>query len=100
HAPLNTYKHKNQRKIRNYTTTNHTPTPPKRCSSDPPKQEGHPMCGLMLATTIHKSNTTPHHQDGATTKPPTPRRGQRKTGLLPQDPTVCLAVPQTPTPER
>jgi len=22
---------------------------------------------LMLATTIHKSNTTPHHQDGATT---------------------------------
>ena len=25
---------------------------------------------LMLATTIHKSNTTPHHQDGATTTHP------------------------------
>lgn len=24
----------------------------------------------MLATTIHKTNTTPHHQDGATTYPP------------------------------
>lgn len=28
----------------------------------------------MLATTIHKTNTTPHHQDGATTHPP-PTRG-------------------------
>ena len=26
----------------------------------------------MLATTIHKSNTTPHHQDGATTNPSHP----------------------------
>ena len=29
----------------------------------------------MLATTIHKSNTTPHHQSGATTRhlEPTPK---------------------------
>ena len=27
----------------------------------------------MLATTIHKSNTTPHHQSGATTRTPNPQ---------------------------
>ena len=66
----------------------------------------------MLATTIHKSNTTPHHQDGATTETPHqetnashqkagthPTRG-KPAGLLPQDPTVCLAAPQTPPPTR
>jgi len=30
----------------------------------------------MLATTIHKSNTTPHHQSRATPTTPTPHRGQ------------------------
>ena len=49
----------------------------------------------MLATTIHKSNTTPHHQSEATTRrhpqpDATPKRG---TGLLSQSPIVCLAVP-------
>src|ERR1700731_2902981 len=43
----------------------------------------------MLATTIHKSNTTPHHQSGATTRthphrgpisPPVPHRGPRGDG--------------------
>jgi hypothetical protein len=51
----------------------------------------------MLATTIHKSNTTPHHQDGATTTHPHrgqhhprfPQRGQEVTGLLSQSPIVC-----------
>jgi hypothetical protein len=52
----------------------------------------------MLATTIHKSNTTPHHQDGATTTHPHrgqhhPRfpheQGEEVTGLLSQSPIVC-----------
>src|SRR5271166_6945171 len=38
----------------------------------------------MLATTIQLPNTTPHHQDGAT--PPETNQ------VLPQDPTVCLAI--------
>ena len=65
---------------------------------------------LMLATTIHESNTTPHHQAGqqhanhrqrGERTPPTPHRGQEATGLLSQDPTVCLAVifdRRSPTP--
>ena len=55
----------------------------------------------MLATTIHKSNTTPHHQSGATTRlnalpshnsaqAGTPPRGS--TGLLSQSPIVCLMI--------
>ena len=40
----------------------------------------------MLATTIHKSNTTPHHQDGATT--PT------QTGPNPNGPRCCLRTQQ------
>ena len=48
----------------------------------------------MLATTIHKSNTTPHHQSRATTNPPEPQSGatpEEMTGLLPQSPIVCSA---------
>ena len=55
---------------RNYTTTNHTPRMNQTIHTRlTPTPEGieYP-CGLMLATTIHKSNTTPHHQDGATTR--------------------------------
>jgi len=60
---------------------------------------------LMLATTIHESNTTPHHQverhpdspppphSGMTHPHRFPRRDEVKTGLLPQSPTVCLADP-------
>src|SRR5690242_11699801 len=62
----------------------------------------------MLATTIHKSNTTPHHQSRATTtklstradpkpavKPPpvSHTRDEEVTGLLSQSPIVCLAIP-------
>ena len=36
----------------------------------------------MLATTIHKSNTTPHHQSRATTRPPTTHSGQGTNGLV------------------
>ncbi len=50
----------------------------------------------MLATTIHKSNTTPHHQSRATTRSTTPTgNGQPPTGLqglLSQSPIVCLAA--------
>jgi hypothetical protein len=69
----------------------------------------------MLATTIHESNTTPHHQAGqqhtnrtltdpATTNDLTaggvdcsrfPSRGEEAAGLLSQSPTVCLATPTT-----
>ena len=93
---LQTQKPKEKSEITPQQTT-HPPTPHKR--------ECRHTCGLMLATTIHKSNTTPHHQDGATTETPHqetnashqkagthPTRG-KPAGLLPQDPTVCLAAP-------
>jgi hypothetical protein len=70
----------------------------------------------MLATTIHKSNTTPHHQSRAATRTPDthtqtahvnprasthPQRDE-PAGLLPQDPTVCLAIsfPATHPPKK
>lgn len=59
HAPFNTYKHKkhkNQKKIAQQTNKHQIPKNP-------------PLAHLMLATTIHKSNTTPHHQSRATTHP-------------------------------
>ena len=57
----------------------------------------HSCCGsLMLATTIHKSNTTPHHQSEATTL--LSNRSPRTTGLLSQSPIVCLAVFFAPHP--
>ena len=74
-----------------------TKTPP------PPKMRTGTHASLMLATTIHESNTTPHHQAGQqqSTPPPTRelghlrfpnQRGEEATGLLSQDPTVCLAT--------
>ena len=47
----------------------------------------------MLATTIHKSNTTPHHQSEATTRTPTPGAGPKTAGLLSQSPIVCWQFP-------
>ncbi len=58
----------------------------------------------MLATTIHKSNTTPHHQSRATTRRPGPpghnrlrfpTRDEEATGLLSQSPIVCLMISPT-----
>ena len=79
-----------------YQTQKHAP-PPKRST---------PHCACqMLATTIHKSNTTPHHQSGATTRHPEPSgrhphkgrhhlrfptRDEEIAGLLSQSPIVCL----------
>lgn len=80
--------------------SHHPHTPPKECMRVSEKFALHAEhtrptkthCAQMLATTIHKSNTTPHHQSRATTNPPTPHRGQRKNGLLSQSPIVCLMV--------
>ena len=49
----------------------------------------------MLATTIHKSNTTPHHQSRATTRRHPQRNATpltRGTGLLSQSPIVCSMI--------
>src|SRR3954468_2836168 len=51
----------------------------------------------MLATTIHKSNTTPHHQrwsDNQDLSPVSHTRDEEIAGLLPQSPIVCLAAHQ------
>ena len=87
HAPLNTYNtkqtKKNEKKESHYNKP-HQPTPQRVPATS---------CGLMLATTIHKSNTTPHHQVRRQHEPPhthpqkgdhpeagtpTPRRGGRR----------------------
>ena len=64
----------------------------------------------MLATTIHKSNTTPHHQSGATTKPPRSKAtpppvpqptGRRGDGLVVSKPnSVSDEFPADPKPRR
>jgi hypothetical protein len=49
----------------------------------------------MLATTIHKSNTTPHHQKmerQPVLSPVSHTRDKGTAGLLPQSPIVCLAI--------
>jgi hypothetical protein len=48
----------------------HTQTPPT-----PTRKASTAVCE-MLATTIHKSNTTPHHQSEATTTNPKPYSGR------------------------
>ena len=80
------------------TTHTKTPTPTKE------RQAFTQAIISMLATTIHKSNTTPHHQSGATTRTPNPPQTQeaksrhppltrsRPAGLLSQSPIVCPAV--------
>jgi hypothetical protein len=119
HPPcaLKHLQHKNQLfENRNYTTTRHH-------ENDPTPKEGTAHHStLMLATTMHESNTTPHHQAGQQHTNPNPkirppprphgrrcqllpvphRGGEEAAGLLSQSPTVCLAIPQppTPTPER
>ncbi len=86
-------------RIRNCTSTTR-PTPPHK---------GGLRAAQMLATTIHKSNTTPHHQSRATTTNPeqpgrhphhgsnippvSHTRDEEIAGLLSQSPIVCLAIP-------
>src|SRR6476659_10628438 len=49
----------------------------------------------MLATTIHKSNTTPHHQSEATTSPIPgfPHSGRRDSGLVVSKPNSVSGSP-------
>ncbi len=79
HAPLNTYNTKPNKQEKLHHNNPHTP--PTRN----PKAHTDNTCDLMLATTIHKSNTTPHHQDGATTTTPQPP-GQTPTIRRPAPP--------------
>ena len=69
---------------------------PQRPTTIPTTPKDDPHCReSMLATTIHESNTTPHHQNlGATTR--LQLRRTRTTGLLSHSPTVCLAAPTPP----
>ena len=50
----------------------------------------------MLATTIHKSNTTPHHQNSGQQQPVlspvSHTRDEEIAGLLSQSPIVCLMI--------
>jgi hypothetical protein len=91
HAPLHTYNTKTnfKRKIAHQHTQKTTT----------PKGGDHHAC-QMLATTIHKSNTTPHHQSEATTSPIPgfPQRDEEIAGLLSQSPIVCLAIPSPHNP--
>ena len=53
----------------------------------------------MLATTIHKSNTTPHHQSRATTRPPKPQ--PQENGLVASKPnSVSDDFPPARAPQR
>ncbi len=93
HAPLNTYNDNFSHKKLLYKPILeklhiHTPTP------HPLRKRTEILLCEMLATTIHKSNTTPHHQAGRQHAPQ--RRNARRTGLLPQSPIVCLAATAGP----
>ncbi len=50
----------------------------------------------MLATTIHKSNTTPHHQSRGNNKTPTPTNLGAKAGTTPneEEPRACCLKAQ------
>lgn len=72
HTRVLTHAHA-QHNRRNYTTTTHTrptrtrheppPPPPERGTTRGDPTSPHDCCESMLATTIHESNTTPHHQN-------------------------------------
>ena len=88
HPPcaLKHLQHKNQLiKNRNYTTTRHQKNDPNHTGKD------RSTSTLMLATTMHESNTTPHHQAGQQhTNPnhlePPPKPSSRRCRLLPVPP--------------
>jgi len=83
----------------NYTTTNqHEKTPA-------PSRKRKPRASLMLATTIHESNTTPHHQverkqthhhphtRGWHTPTGFPNRGRSESGPVASKPNSVLGSP-------
>src|SRR5690625_4156693 len=101
---LTNTKTKNVFQQQNCTNKQQPPTP-----RETPEHE-HTVIAWMLATTIHTSNTTPHHQDEATTNPPPHTRGpracclrtqqcawrSRRRGTSPAD-TFVVAHPPAPT---
>ena len=80
-----------QKPIRKRNCTS-TPTP----TTHPERQAANRAC-QMLATTIHKSNTTPHHQSRATTRPPSRNLGapsrRRRHGLVASKPNSVFGDP-------
>src|SRR4051812_49321287 len=79
-------------KNRNYTTTTHN-------DADHPKEARHRR-ELMLATTIHESNTTPHHQNLGQQHASHPTPGPRRNGPVVSQPNSVLGSPPDPTPQR
>jgi len=64
-----------------------------------PQQGPAPHACQMLATTIHKSNTTPHHQNlgrQPVLSPVSHTRDEEIAGLLSQSPIVCLMISSPP----
>src|SRR3978361_577428 len=61
-----------------------------------PKNAGHLDCReLMLATTIHESNTTPHHQNLGQQHASHPTRGPGNNGPVVSKPNSVLGDPRT-----
>ena len=87
HAPLNTYNTKPKAK-NNFEIAHQTHT-----ENHHPQKGGDHHARSMLATTIHKSNTTPHHQNSGrqpVLSPVSHTRDEEIAGLLSQSPIVCL----------
>ena len=79
-------KHKNQKTIQRKLHHN-KPTPTNAKSQPPQRESTHTPdtnAGLMLATTIHESNTTPHHQAGQQHTSPPAGKEQRACCLRTQ----------------
>ena len=79
-------KHLQHKKPKNFELKNseiaHQTTPAHPSQTPKGPTRARPLAASMLATTIHKSNTTPHHQSGATTSPIPgfPHSGRRDSG--------------------
>ena len=96
HAPLNTYKHKTNSKKKLHIKYDQDTTTHPRKGRQPT------LARSMLATTIHKSNTTPHHQSRATTRPQTRRPGhhhpeRQRHGLVVSKPNSVSGSHRRPT---
>jgi hypothetical protein len=108
HPPcaLKHLQHKNQllhqQKTKNYTTTTHDhlrngpppPPPPKGRTTEPDRNLD--CRELMLATTIHESNTTPHHQNLGQQHASHHTQWPGKHGPVVSKPNSVLGDPQQP----
>ena len=113
HAPLYTYNTKNQRKIRNYTTTNHTthakPQRAQRKQQPPTESHVRPDARNHYPQIKHHtppprwSDTRLNHQplSPAVVHPHRfPSRDEAGAGLLPHSPIVCSMVPPPGRPRK